>query len=70
MKYRVCLEQDEDGIFIATCPALPGCVSEGRTRTEATENVKEAIEGYLRSLKRHNDPVPPGIAEEIVEVIA
>ena len=70
MKYRVSIEQDEDGVFIATCPALPGCVSEGRTREEATANVKEAMEGYLRSLKRHDEPVPPGIAEEIVEVFA
>jgi predicted RNase H-like HicB family nuclease len=70
MKYRVCIEHDEDGIFIATCPALPGCVSEGSTRAEATENAKEAIEGYLRSLHRHNEPIPPGISEEIVEVFA
>lgn len=70
MKYRVCIEQDEDGIFIGTCPALPGCVSEGSTRAEATANVKEAMEGYLRSLNRHNEPVPPGIAQEIVDVFA
>jgi len=70
MKYRVCIEQDEDGMFIATCPALPGCVSEGHTRAEATANVKEAMEGYLRSLNRHGEPVPPGIGEEIVEVSA
>ena len=70
MKYRVCLEQDEDGTFIATCPALPGCVSEGRTRAEATANIMEALEGYLRSLARHNEQLPPGIAGEIVEVFA
>jgi predicted RNase H-like HicB family nuclease len=70
MMYRICLEQDEDGVFIATCPALPGCVSEGPTRAEATANAKEAIEGYLRSLRRHNEPVPPGITEEIIEVLA
>ncbi len=68
MKYRVYLEQDEDGIFVATCAALPGCVSEGRTRAEATENIKEAIEGYIKSLKKHGDPVPPGIFEEVIEV--
>lgn len=56
MKYRVCLEQDEDGVFVATCPALPGCVSQGKTRSEATENVREAIEGYLKSLKKHGEP--------------
>lgn len=68
MKYRVYLEQDEDGVFVAICPALPGCVSQGRTRGEATENIREAIQGYLNSLRKHGDPVPPGILEEIVEV--
>jgi antitoxin HicB len=68
MKYRVYLEQDGDGAFVATCPALPGCVSQGRTRSEATENIREAIEGYLESLKKHGDPVPPSIFEEVIEV--
>ena len=62
------LEQDEDGVFVATCPALPGCVSQGRTRSEATQNIREAIEGYLESLKKHGDPVPPSILEEVIEV--
>jgi antitoxin HicB len=68
MKYRVYLEQDEDGVFVATCPTLPGCVSQGQTRSEATENMREAIEGYLKSLKKHGDPVPPSILEEVIEV--
>lgn len=68
MKYRVYLEPDEDGVFVATCPALPGCVSQGRTRAEAAENIREAIEGYLKSLRKHGDPVPPGILEEVIEV--
>lgn len=68
MKYRVYLEQDEDGVFVAHCPALPGCISQGRTRSEATENIREAIEGYLKSLRKHDEPVPPGILEEIVEI--
>ena len=68
MKYRVYLEQDEDGVFVASCPALPGCVSQGETRQEATENIQEAIEGYLKSLHKHGDAVPPGIFEEIIEV--
>jgi antitoxin HicB len=68
MKYRVYLEPDEDGIFVATCPALPGCVSQGSTRTEATENIKEAIEAYLISLRKHGDPIPPSILEEVIEV--
>jgi len=68
MKYRVLIEQDEDGIFVAEVPSLPGCVSQGATRSEALDNVREAISGYLESLEEHNEPVPPAIVEEIVEV--
>ena len=68
VKYRVYLEPDEDGVFVATCPALPGCVSQGRTRVEATRNIREAIEGYLISLRKHGDPLPPSILEEVIEV--
>ncbi len=70
MKYRVLIEQDEDGVFVAEVPSLPGCISQGRTRTEATENIKEAIALYLESLSMHNDAVPPPITEELVEVDA
>ena len=69
MRYRILLEQDEDGIFIAECPALPGCVSQGNTRAEALKNIQDAIKGYIESLKKHNEPIPPPIEEEIVEVI-
>jgi predicted RNase H-like HicB family nuclease len=51
------IEQDEDGIFLAECPALPGRVSEAKTRTEALANIKDAIEGYIESLRRHDEPV-------------
>jgi len=68
MKYRVLVEPDEDGVYVAEVPALPGCISQGRTRAEALENVKEAIAAYLKSLTAHNEPVPPPISEEVVEV--
>jgi predicted RNase H-like HicB family nuclease len=68
MKYRVLVEQDEDGMFVAEVPALPGCISQGRTREEAIQNIQEAIAGYLESLRAHNEPIPPSIHEEIVEV--
>ena len=68
MKYRVHIETDEDGMFIANVPSLPGCISDGRTREEALTNIKEAIAGYLESLEAHGDPIPPPITEEIVEV--
>ena len=68
MKFRVIIEQDEDGVFVVNCPALPGCISQGATREEAQANIKEAITGYLKSLKKHGEPIPPPITEEIVEV--
>lgn len=68
MKYRILIEQDEGGMFIAECPALPGCVSQGKTRREALANIKDALRGYLHSLKKHKEPVPPGITEEIIEI--
>lgn len=70
MRYRVTIERDEDGIFIAECPTLPGCVSEGKTRNEALSNIKDAIQGYLASLRKHHEPIPPPIEEEMVEVSA
>jgi antitoxin HicB len=50
--------------------ALPGCLSQGATRKEAIANIKDALEGYLASLKKHNESVPPPIEEETVEVNA
>ena len=70
MKDRVHIEQDEDGAFVAEVPALPGCISQGKTRAEALTNIKEAIEAYLASLREHGDPIPPPIEEEVVEVRA
>lgn len=68
MKFRVIITQDEDGIYIAECPALPGCISQGETREQVLENINYAIRGYLESLKKHNEPIPPSIYEEIIEV--
>ena len=68
MRYRILIEQDEDGVFIAECSSLPGCISQGKTRKEAIDNIQDAMEGYLESLEKHNEPIPPSIQEEIVEV--
>lgn len=68
MKFRIHVEPDEDGVFVAECPALPGCVSQGKTRDEALANIRDAIQGYLASLKQHGEPIPGVITEEIVEV--
>jgi antitoxin HicB len=68
MKFRIIIQQDEDGIFVSECPNLPGCISQGKTREEAIENIQDAIKGYVESLKKHNEPVPPSIYEEVIEV--
>lgn len=44
MKFLVAIDRDEDGAWVAECPSIPGCVSQGTTRDEALRNVKEAIE--------------------------
>ncbi|MBN2571706.1 MAG: type II toxin-antitoxin system HicB family antitoxin [Ignavibacteriales bacterium] len=68
MKYRVLIEQDEDGVFVVEAPSLPGCISQGKTRKEALKNIQEAIELYIESLKAHNEPIPPSVQEEILEI--
>ncbi len=47
MKFTVTLDRDEDGVWIAECPSIPGCVSQGGTRREALENIREAIAACL-----------------------
>ena len=68
MKYRVLIEQDEDGMFIIEVPALPGSISQGRTRGKALQNIQEAIAAHLESLKARSEPVSPSIEEAVVEV--
>ena len=48
----------EDGFWVAECPSLPGCVSQGETRDEAILNIREAIEGYILALQDDKLPVP------------
>lgn len=58
MKFRVLIEQDEDGIFVAEVPALPGCLTQGQTRREALANIQEAIALYVESLEAHGERIP------------
>jgi len=64
-KYLVTLTQGEDGYVIAECPSLPGCVSQGKTREEALQNIREAIEGILDVRKAQDLPIP---SPDIVEI--
>ena len=44
MELMVTLERDEDGVWVVECPSIPGCVSQGKTKSEALANIREAIE--------------------------
>ena len=69
MGYTVVLERETDGGFVASVPALPGCVSQGTDRAEALENVREAIELYLEDCRAAGDPIPVEECREFVEVV-
>ncbi|MBI4146936.1 type II toxin-antitoxin system HicB family antitoxin [Candidatus Woesearchaeota archaeon] len=56
---RVIIFKGEDGYWIAECPTLPGCVSQGKTVEQARENIREAIQAYIEALEKDNLPVPP-----------
>jgi len=64
----VTFQTDEDGWEVASCPTLPGCHSQGRTREEALDNVREAIRGYFASLREHDATLPPSSEYRIVEI--
>jgi predicted RNase H-like HicB family nuclease len=70
MCYTVVLEQESDGGYVASVPALPGGVSQGDTRAEAMENIREAIEVYVEDCRDAGDPVPTEAGKEFVEVDA
>jgi predicted RNase H-like HicB family nuclease len=56
---EVIIYRGEDEYWVAECPSLPGCISQGKSKEEAIINIKEAIEGYITALKEDNIPVPP-----------
>ena len=64
-KYIVTLTEGDDGYVVAECPALPGCVSQGKTREEALKNIQEAIEGIIEIRKAQKLPIP---SPDIVEI--
>jgi predicted RNase H-like HicB family nuclease len=53
----VLIEKDEDGVFVAEVPVLPGCISQGQTRADVLKTIQEAIDAYLESLNAHNEPI-------------
>ncbi|MEI6640024.1 MAG: type II toxin-antitoxin system HicB family antitoxin [Chlorobium sp.] len=68
MKFSVTINRDEDGIWIVECPSIPGCVSQGETRDEALENIKDAIHQCLQV--RAEQGIPLTIETKQIEVAA
>ena len=66
---QVIVYSGEDGYFVAECPSLPGCISQGSTREEAITNIKEAIEGYIAGLKEDGLPIPDENFDAIVVAV-
>jgi predicted RNase H-like HicB family nuclease len=62
---QVLLYPGDDGYWVAECPSLPGCISQGRTKEEAVINIREAIQAYVAALAEDGLPVP----EERFEVL-
>lgn len=69
MMRQVVLYPGEDGYWVAECPSLPGCVSQGKTKEEAIANIKEAITAYAAALEEDHLPVPPERFETIVVAV-
>jgi predicted RNase H-like HicB family nuclease len=70
MRYTVVLEREPDGGFVASVPALPGCVSQGDNRDQALANIREAIELYIEDCREAGDPIPVEDGREFVDVEA
>jgi predicted RNase H-like HicB family nuclease len=68
MKFNVTIDRDEDGVWIVECPSIPGCVSQGQTREEAIENIKDAIAACLQVRAERGFPLT--VETHQVEVVA
>jgi predicted RNase H-like HicB family nuclease len=68
VRFIVTIDRDEDGVWVVECPSIPGCVSQGATKGEALENVKDAIAACLAV--RAERGMPLTVETQIVEVVA
>jgi predicted RNase H-like HicB family nuclease len=68
MTYTVVIREGNESGYVATVPALPGCVSQGQTRRAALRNAKEAIEAYIEALLEDGLPVPTQTDSEVVNI--
>ena len=68
MRFTVVYEEEPDGGYVVTVPALPGCVSQGDTRQDAKANIREAISAYIEALQKAGEAIPQDAGCETVEV--
>jgi predicted RNase H-like HicB family nuclease len=66
---QVLIYPGEDGYWVAECPSLPGCISQGNTKEEAISNIREAISGYIKALEEDGLPVPEERFESLLVAI-
>jgi predicted RNase H-like HicB family nuclease len=66
---QVVIYPGEDGYWVAECPSLPGCISQGKSKEEATQNIKDAIQGYVAALQEDGMPVPEDRFEVFVVAV-
>lgn len=67
-QFTVVVERDEDGVYIASCPALAGCHAQGLTHDEAIANLKDAMRLHLEARRQLGEPIPTEVATERVEI--
>jgi predicted RNase H-like HicB family nuclease len=66
---QVVIYAGEDGYWVAECPSLPGCISQGETREQAIANIREAIRGYIAALEEDGLPVPEERFEAVLVTV-
>ena len=66
---QIIIKPGEDGFWLAECPSLPGCISQGQSKKEAIKNIQEAIEGYIEVLQQDGDPIPEDSMESVIVAI-
>lgn len=69
-RFTILVEQDEDGIYIVSCPAIQGCYTQGDTYEAAVENMKDAIQLHIEARRALGEPIPLEVAVDEVEVSA
>jgi|GEM_PF-1199244 len=65
MKFKLIVEQDNDGNFVAVCPMISGCISQGKSKDEAIKNIHNAIKGFMKYARTYSKPFPPKNDENI-----